>query len=81
MQTSHQPALLLGLIGGGIQASRAPAMHQGEAAEHGFRCIYKLIDLEQLALGIDALPDLLTAAERMGFSGINITHQQYESGQ
>lgn len=74
MQTSHQPALLLGLIGGGIQASRAPAMHQGEAAEHGFRCIYKLIDLEQLALGIDALPDLLTAAERMGFSGINITH-------
>ncbi len=49
-------------------------MHQGEAAEHGFRCIYKLIDLEQLALGIDALPDLLTAAERMGFSGINITH-------
>ena len=74
MEESHQPALLLGLIGGGIQASRAPTMHQGEAAEHNFRCIYKLIDLEKLGLGIDALPDLLTAAERMGFSGVNITH-------
>jgi len=74
MQANQQPALLLGLIGGGIQASRAPAMHQAEAAEHNFRCIYKLIDLEQLGLGIDALPELLTAAERMGFSGVNITH-------
>src|SRR5579859_7142322 len=67
-------SLLLGLIGAGIQASRAPALHEGEAAEQGLRCIYKLIDLEQLKLGTDALPDLLTAAERMGFSGVNITH-------
>jgi shikimate dehydrogenase len=27
-----------------------------------------------LGLGTDALPDLLTAAERMGFNGVNITH-------
>ena len=66
--------LLLGLIGAGIQASRAPALHEGEAAEQGLRCIYKLIDLEQLKLGTDALADLLTAAERMGFAGVNITH-------
>jgi shikimate dehydrogenase len=68
------PPLLLGLIGAGIQASRAPALHEHEAAEQGLRCIYKLIDLEVLRLGVDALPDLLTAAERMGFAGLNITH-------
>jgi shikimate dehydrogenase len=66
--------LLLGLIGAGIQASRAPALHEHEAAEQGLRCIYKLIDLEVLRLGVDALPELLTAAERMGFAGLNITH-------
>ena len=66
--------MLLGLIGAGIQASRAPALHEHEAAEQGLRCIYKLIDLEVLKLGVDALPELLTAAERMGFAGLNITH-------
>ena len=66
--------LLLGLIGAGIQASRAPALHEQEAAEQGLRCIYRLIDLEVLGLGVDALPELLTAAERMGFAGLNITH-------
>ena len=67
-------SLLLGLIGAGIQASRAPALHEGEAAEHGLHCIYKLIDLEQLRLDTNSLPDLLTAAERLGFAGVNITH-------
>ncbi len=71
----HQaPGLLLGLIGAGIQASRAPALHEGEAAEQGLRCIYKLIDIAELRLGAAALPELLTAAERMGFAGLNITH-------
>ena len=74
MVSSSEPDILLGLIGAGIQASRAPAMHQREAAEHGLRCIYKLIDLQQLGLGVDALAELLTAAERMGFAGLNITH-------
>ena len=42
----HQaPGLLLGLIGSGIQASRAPALHEGEAAEQGLRAMYKLIDI------------------------------------
>jgi len=66
--------LLLGLIGAGIQSSLTPAMHEREAAEHGVVCLYQLIDLERLGLSTDALPDLLTAAERMGFSGLNITH-------
>ena len=74
MTSKLAPPLLLGLIGAGIQASRAPALHEHEAAEQGLHCIYKLIDLEVLKLGVDALPDLLTASERMGFAGLNITH-------
>lgn len=67
-------SILLGLIGHGIQASRTPRMHEQEAAEHGLRCIYRLIDLEQLGLTVAELPDLLLSAERMGFDGLNITH-------
>ncbi len=74
MTSKLAPPLLLGLIGAGIQASRTPALHEHEAAEQGLRCIYKLIDLEMLRLDADALPELLTAAERMGFAGLNITH-------
>lgn len=65
---------LIGLIGTAIQASRAPAMHQQEADDQGLTLIYRLIDLDVLGLGVDALPDLLTAAERMGFDALNITH-------
>lgn len=68
------PGVLAGLIGAGIQASRTPAMHEREAAEQGVRLIYKLIDLETLGLGVHALADLVTAAERMGFAGLNITY-------
>jgi len=66
--------MLLGLIGADIQASRSPAMHEGEADAHGIRCIYKLIDLARLGLTNAALPDLLTEAEQQGFKGLNITH-------
>jgi shikimate dehydrogenase len=70
----QRPAFLAGLIGSGIQASRTPAMHEREGAEQGLRLIYRLVDLDVLRLGPEALPDLLTAAERMGFSGLNITY-------
>ncbi len=65
---------LIGLIGSGIQASLTPAMHMREAEALGFRHIYRLIDLTELGLGPQDLPELLTAAERMGFNGLNITH-------
>ena len=74
MATVTQQSFLVGLIGAGIQASRTPAMHEREGAEQGLRYLYKLFDLEKLDLGADALPELLTAAERMGFAGLNITH-------
>jgi shikimate dehydrogenase len=67
-------AILEGLIGSGIGASRTPALHEREAAEQGLRLVYRLIDLDRLRLGPEALEDLLTAAERMGFAGLNITY-------
>jgi shikimate dehydrogenase len=69
-----RPGCLVGLIGAGIQASRTPPMHEKEGAEQGLRYLYQLIDLEALNLGAEALPDLLLAAERTGFAGLNITH-------
>lgn len=71
---SAAPSVLVGLIGSGIQASRTPSLHEREGAEQGLRYIYKLIDLEALGLGESALPEILTAAERFGFAGLNITH-------
>ncbi len=65
---------LLGLIGSGIQGSRTPALHEREGDEQGLRVLYQKLDLEPLGLAADALPDLLTAAERMGFTGLNITY-------
>jgi shikimate dehydrogenase len=69
-----RPAVLVGLIGAGIQASRTPAMHEREGELQGLRYVYRRIDLGALQLGVEALPDLLLAAERMGFAGLNITH-------
>ena len=65
---------LLGLIGSGIQRSLTPIMQMTEGEAQGFRCLYQLIDTERLNLGAEALPELLTAAERTGFAGLNITH-------
>src|SRR5689334_21985535 len=70
----QEASFLVGLIGSGIQASRTPALHEHEAEAQGLRYLYKLIDLERLGLGPEALPELITAAERMGFAVLNITH-------
>ena len=69
-----QPAVLAGLIGSGIGASLTPALHEREGAEQGLRLIYRLIDLTTLGVDVGALPELLLAAERFGFAGLNITH-------
>ncbi|MDT4740392.1 shikimate dehydrogenase [Bradyrhizobium sp. WYCCWR 12699] len=65
---------LVGLIGSGIAASRTPPMHEAAADAAGIRYLYKTIDLTELKLGIEALPELLTAAKRMGYDGLNVTH-------
>lgn len=65
--------LLLGLIGKGIQKSLTPAMHEEEAAHHGLRVHYQLIDLDRSGSDVEALPTLIAAARTMGFAGLNVT--------
>jgi shikimate dehydrogenase len=67
-------AILAGLIGAGIEKSLTPAMHEREAAAQGLVYVYRLIDLDRQGLPAAALPDLLTAAERLGFNGLNVTY-------
>ena len=69
-----RPTVLIGLIGTDIQSSAAPEVHMVEGENLGFRYIYRLIDLTALKLGVEALPDLVASAERLGFTGLCITH-------
>ncbi|MBC3948715.1 shikimate dehydrogenase [Pseudomonas folii] len=73
MTVIRKPSVLAGLIGSGIQASRTPALHEHEGDAQGIRYLYRLLDLDALKLDITALPDLLTSAQRMGYTGLNIT--------
>lgn len=73
MSLATPAGVLAGLIGAGIQASRTPALHEREGAAQGLNYLYRLIDLDQLKLDSSALEELLTAAEYMGFTGLNIT--------
>jgi len=66
-------SILCGLIGAGIQGSRSPALQQAEARAQGLELVYRLIDLEKLRAGVEALPRLLDDAVREGYSGLNIT--------
>ena len=66
-------SILCGLIGAGIQGSRSPALQQAEARAQGLELVYRLIDLEKLGVGVEALPRLLDDAVRGGYSGLNIT--------
>ncbi|WP_025129238.1 shikimate dehydrogenase [Pseudomonas sp. PH1b] len=70
---TRHTGVLAGLIGAGIQASRTPSLHEHEGDAQGLRYLYRLIDLDPLQLDSSALPDLLSAAERMNFTGLNIT--------
>lgn len=64
----------VGLIGAGIQASRSPHLHEREARALGLTLSYRLFDLEQLHVGVEALPNLLASVQQQGFVGVNITH-------
>src|SRR5260370_9558664 len=64
----------VGLMGTGIKPSRMPALHEREGAALGLAYIYRLVDLEVLRLGVAALPELLMAARRFAFTGLNVTH-------
>jgi shikimate dehydrogenase len=71
---NSKTSYLIGLIGSGIAGSLTPAMHEEEGRVLGLNYVYRRIDLQALNLDPSALPDLLIAAERMGYDGLNITY-------
>ncbi|EIK93641.1 shikimate 5-dehydrogenase [Pseudomonas sp. M47T1] len=73
MSQNKKTSVLAGLIGAGIQASRTPALHEREGAAQDINYLYRLIDLDQLKLDTSHLEELLTAAQRMAYTGLNIT--------
>lgn len=65
---------LTGLIGSGIGPSFSPALHEREADRHGVRLLYRSLDLDVLGVGPEEVGELVDAARRLGFDGLNITH-------
>ena len=61
----RRTSFLVGLIGAGIQESRAPAMHECEGAAQGLNYVYRLIDLDGPGFDVRALPELIRTNHRM----------------
>ncbi|MDQ6751817.1 MAG: shikimate dehydrogenase, partial [Actinomycetota bacterium] len=72
--SNRTESYLMGLIGDGVMPSLTPSLHEREADLQGLRCLYRPIDLAELDLPGPAVGDLLTAAYRLGYNGLNITH-------
>jgi len=71
---SASVGVVAGLLGRGIQSSRTPAMHEREGARLGLRYSYVLVDFDRLGLPDAALGQVVEAAGRLGFAGLNVTH-------
>jgi shikimate dehydrogenase len=64
---------LVGLLGRGIQSSRTPAMHEAEARALGLSYVYRLLDADMMGEAVPALAEVMSQAERFGFTGFNVT--------
>ncbi len=75
-QTAHERgrAVLVGLLGSGIQLSRTPAMHEAAARALGIPYVYRLLDTDLMREPQPSLAELLRFAECFGFAGLNITY-------
>ncbi|MCU1532568.1 MAG: shikimate dehydrogenase [Arthrobacter sp.] len=72
--SNRAESFLVGLVGDGVLPSLSPYMHEREGDVQGLRYLYRPIDLTELGLPGEAVGELLTAARRLGFNGLNITH-------
>ncbi|MCU1549404.1 MAG: shikimate dehydrogenase [Arthrobacter sp.] len=72
--SNRAESFLVGLVGDGVLPSLSPYMHEREGDVQGLRYLYRPIDLTELGLPAKAVGELLTAARRLGFNGLNITH-------
>ena len=77
--SGEKQRFLTGLVGEHIGASRSPWLHQREADALGVRLVYSLYDLADPGMRETSLPELLEAAKRMGFAGLNVTHPYKQS--
>src|ERR1700744_1243983 len=68
------PRHRVGLIGADIGPSLSPALHEREAQHLGLSYVYERLDITTLGLSPDAVGGLLRVTQRLGFSGVNITH-------
>ena len=67
-------AVLIGLVGRGIAASRSPVMHQREGERLSMLYTYALIDFDSAGLSDETLGEVIVAAAEAGFAGVNVTH-------
>lgn len=67
-------AVVVGLVGRAIQASKTPLMHELEGHRIGLDYSYVLIDFDVLGLGDEHLGEMIEAAGALGFAGLNVTH-------
>jgi shikimate dehydrogenase len=72
--TSGADRFLVGLIGASVGVSLSPPLHEQEADELGLRYLYHLIDIDSLRLPAGDVGELVACAQRLGFTGLNITH-------
>ena len=69
-----QPGIRVGLVGQGIQKSRTPAMHRAEGEAMGIDLRYDLLDADLMDPANPPIADVLDAAERACFAGLNVTY-------
>ncbi|MEW2044840.1 shikimate dehydrogenase [Streptomyces sp. NPDC005476] len=74
MAVVFKDSYVVGLIGSGIGPSLSPALHEREADRQGLRYVYRLVDIDALGVGPEAVGELVRAARDLGFDGLNITH-------
>lgn len=67
-------AVLVGLLGRGIQSSRSPAMHEAEGRRQGLSYVYTLLDTDRMGPNPPSLGELLRFAEHLGYCGLNVTY-------
>jgi shikimate dehydrogenase len=73
MKTLHK-TYLVGLLGRGLDGSRSPEMHEGEAAALGLPLVYRVADFDRLGYDDERLDETLRALQTIGFDGVNVTH-------
>ncbi|WP_420395139.1 shikimate dehydrogenase [Nioella sp.] len=72
MSPAH--SMTAGLIGHGIAGSLTPSMHEAEGRAHGLDYRYARMDTALPPYREQSLAQMIDAAERAGFRGLNITH-------